>query len=73
MLSVCPPQNQPPALKYNKKQLCDEVPCGIDGIMYFWNSLNIVGYKQYQWALIRRHMASEPFPLVNKSVYIVLA
>lgn len=53
MLSVCLPQNQPPALKYNKKQLCDEVPCGIDGIMYFWNSLNIVGYKQYQWALIR--------------------
>lgn len=29
---------------------------------YFWNSQNILGYKLYQWALIRRHMAAELFP-----------
>lgn len=63
----------PSVLKQNKKQLCDGAPCGIDGMIYFWNYCNIVGYKQHQWALIRRHMAAELFPLVNKSVYIVLA
>lgn len=73
MFSVCAPQNHPTAFKYNKKQLCDEVPCGIYGMIYVWNSHNTVGYKQYQQALIRRHMALELFPLVNESAYIVLA
>ena len=73
MLSLCPLQNHSPALKHNKKQLCDKVPCGIDGMMHFWNSCNIVVYKRYQWALIRRHMAPELSPLVSRSVYIVLA
>lgn len=67
-LIVCPPQNHPPALKYNKKQLCDEAPCGIGGVIYFWNSHN-----NTKWALMRRHMAPKLFPLVNKNVYIVLA
>lgn len=35
MLSVCLPQNHPPALKTNKIQLCAEAPCGIDGMMNF--------------------------------------
>lgn len=47
MLSVCLPQNHFPALKNNKPQLYAEAPCGIDGMMNFWNSQNI-GYKQYQ-------------------------
>lgn len=35
-------------------------------MMYFWDLQTIVGYKEYRWALIRRHMAPELFPLVNK-------
>lgn len=48
MLSVCLPQNHPPALKNSKTQLYAGAPCGIEGMRYFWNSHNIVGYKQYQ-------------------------
>lgn len=40
-------------------------------MMYFWDSQNIVGYKEYRRALIRRHMAPELFPLVNKCVHSI--